>query len=41
MQQAPAETGPGGSEEKAEGQDKKKDGEVIDAEFVDVDEEKK
>ena len=41
QQQAPAEAAAGGSEEKAEGQDKKKDGEVIDAEFVDVDDEKK
>ena len=40
-QQASAETAAGGAEEKAADEDKKKDGEVIDAEFVDVENDEK
>ena len=41
QQQAPAGTEAGGAEEKAADEDKKKDGEVIDAEFVDVENDEK
>ena len=41
QQQASARTEAGGAEEKAEDEDKKKDGEVIDAEFVDVENDEK
>ena len=41
QQQASARTEAGGAEEKAEDEDKKKDGEVLDAEFVDVENDEK